>query len=208
MSETAANPVRELWPKYTASPPLQEQTPRQTESGAYVFAASTYGPNTALRADTGGVFEIILPSAAAPSAQIPPKTATVRPKVMSEPTREEIDSKFETVAAKTDTKFAELIGEIRVISSDLKGEMKNINTHLNAVERSTAGVKGTIIVAALATIAIVIGVLAFGQQWFGIGITMRDIIRATVSEERLQREAPTQSPSSTSAPTQNPSKSK
>jgi hypothetical protein len=135
-----------------------------------------------------------------------PNNATVST-AMSDLTREEVDSKFETVVAKTDTKFAELIGEIRVISSDLKGEMKSINTRLDAVDRSTAGVKATIIVVALTAIAIVVGVLAFGQQWFGIGITMRDIIRATVSEERLQRGTPAQSPSM-SAPTQNPSNSK
>lgn len=46
--------------------------------------------------------------------------------------------------------------------------------------------KATIIGAAIGVIAVVIGILAFGQQWFGIGVVTRDIIRATVSEERIQ----------------------
>ena len=111
--------------------------------------------------------------------------STIYGDAMADPTREEFDSKLETTVARTDTKFAELIGEIRVISSDLKGEMGKINTRLDGVERSTAGVKGTVVWVALGTIAIVIGVMAFGQQWFGIGMSTRDIVRTTVQEMQI-----------------------
>jgi len=106
--------------------------------------------------------------------------------VMADLTREEIDTKLALSAAQTDVKFAQLIGKIETSTADLKGAMGGIETHLTSVEKATSGVKATIIVSVLAGIAIVIGILAFGQQWFGIGITTRDIIRATVTEERIQ----------------------
>jgi len=105
---------------------------------------------------------------------------------MPDITREEMDARFRTAAAETNAKFAEMIGEVRLISSDLKGELGNINTRLDHVERSTSGVKGTIIITAVGVIAIVvavvIGVLAFGAQWFGLGLTTHDTIRATIKE--------------------------
>jgi hypothetical protein len=101
---------------------------------------------------------------------------------MPDPTREEIDARFRAASAETDKKFAEVLGEVRLISSELKGEMGKINTRLDGVERSTGGVKATIVASVFFGIAIVIAVLGYGQQWFGIGITTRDTIRATIKE--------------------------
>jgi len=101
---------------------------------------------------------------------------------MAEMTREEFESKLEAAAAKTDTKFAEMLGEIRLISSDIKGEIGKVSTRLDSVERSTGGVKATIILTAIAGLAIVVGILGYGQQWFGIGLSTRDTVRATIRE--------------------------
>jgi len=103
-------------------------------------------------------------------------------KAMAEMTREEFESKLEAAAAKTDTKFAEMLGEIRLISSDIKGEIGKVSTRLDSVERSTGGVKATIILTAIAGLAIVVGILGYGQQWFGIGLSTRDTVRATIRE--------------------------
>lgn len=77
----------------------------------------------------------------------------------------------------TETKFAQMLGEIRVLSSDLKGEMGKITTRLDSVERSTTGIKATIIVTALAGIAVivavVVGFLAYGGQWFNFPSTTK-----------------------------------
>lgn len=101
---------------------------------------------------------------------------------MADMTREEFDAKRGMDAAKTDAKFAAMLGEIRVVSTDLKGELGKINVRLDNVEKSTSGVKATIIVTAVGVVAVVIGVLAYGSQWFGLGIATHDTIRATIKE--------------------------
>jgi hypothetical protein len=103
--------------------------------------------------------------------------------------QELVDAKIGKLSAEVDTKFAQLLGAINTQSSDIKGEIGKIGARLDGVERSTGGVKATIVGVAIGAIAIVIGILSFGQQYFGIGVTTRDIIRATVSEERIQHPA-------------------
>jgi hypothetical protein len=106
--------------------------------------------------------------------------------VMAAPTHEEINTKIALATTQTDLKFAQLIGRIDTSTAELKGEIGKLETHLMGVEKATSGVKATIVVSILAAMAIVVGILAFGQQWFGVGLTTRDIIRATVTEERIQ----------------------
>lgn len=96
---------------------------------------------------------------------------------MSDISREEIDAKLDAAEARTDVKFAQLMGELG-----------KINVRLDGVERSTSGTKATIIGTGIAAVALVVGILAFGQQWFGIGLTTRDIVRATITE--MQTQAP------------------
>jgi hypothetical protein len=88
--------------------------------------------------------------------------------------------------ARADTKFAQLIGEMRA-------GFAGVDARLSAVERSTSGVKTTVIGTGVAVVAVVIAILAYGQTWFGIGVNTRDIIRATVSEYIQQ--TPQQAPS-------------
>lgn len=80
------------------------------------------------------------------------------------------------------TGFAEMRGEVR------EGFART-NERLDAVERSTGGIKTTVITTVIGTgiavVAIVIAVLTYGQTWFGIGISEREVIRATVAEMRL-----------------------
>jgi hypothetical protein len=108
------------------------------------------------------------------------------------PTHVELDAKLAAAEARSDVKFAQLIGKIETSNAELKGEFKAVATRLEGLEKSTSGVKATIIGAALGTIAIVIGILTFGQQWFGIGMTARDIVRSTVIE--MQQTAPSPAP--------------
>lgn len=49
------------------------------------------------------------------------------------------DAKLRTVGAETDAKFAQVLGEIRLSASDVKGEIGKIATRLDNVERSTGG---------------------------------------------------------------------
>jgi len=97
-------------------------------------------------------------------------------------TAAEVDAKLATVEAKTDTKFAQLIGRLDTTNAEIRGRFDRFDTRLDSVERSTGGVKATVIGAAIGTVAIVVGILAFGQQWFSVGLTTRDIIKTTISE--------------------------
>ena len=61
-----------------------------------------------------------------------------------------------------------------------------IETRLDGLERSTSGLKATVITtgvfASLAIIAAILATLTYGQAWFGIGLTTRDVVRSTVAE--------------------------
>lgn len=128
---------------------------------------------------------------------------------MSEPpSREEIEAKIAAVEARTDTKFERLIGGIEKNTSALMAEIGkhslHINARLDAVEKSTGGVKATIIVTAVAVLALLVGILGYGQQWFGIGVTTRDIIRATVAEMGEKASKPSAQPLTPSVMPTNP----
>lgn len=104
--------------------------------------------------------------------------------------RELFEERLRTAEAHTDTKFERLIGEINSSRAEFRGEFGKLATRLDGVERSTAGTKTTIIVTAIAVVAVLIGILAFGQQWFGIGLTTRDIVKSAVTEFRQQEMPP------------------
>jgi hypothetical protein len=112
--------------------------------------------------------------------------------------------------ARTDTKFAQLLGEMRAgfagvnarfdgvdarfdgvdaRFSGVEGRFAGVDGHvaglearMAAIERATSGIKTTVIGTGVAVVAVMVGILAYGQTWFGIGVDTRDIIRATVSE--------------------------
>lgn len=108
-------------------------------------------------------------------------------------TTQETELRIQVSEARTDTKFAELVGKLDVGLAEIKGELRNTNTQLNNVNTATAGIKTTVIttviVTAIASLGVVIAVLAYGQQWFGIGVTTRDVVHATVTE-LLQQQGP------------------
>jgi hypothetical protein len=78
--------------------------------------------------------------------------------------------------------------------AEIRGQFAAFGARLEAVETSTAGIKTTVVGTGIAVVAIVIGVLAYGQTWFGIGISSRDIIRATVMEMRQAAAPPSPAP--------------
>ncbi|MBV9783381.1 MAG: hypothetical protein JO264_06140 [Acidisphaera sp.] len=113
------------------------------------------------------------------------------------------DAKLAAAIGRSDTKFAELIGRMDAGFASLRGELQaklsTIEARLDGVEKATAGIKTTIIVTVLPTglavIAAVIGILAYGQAWFGIGVSTRDIIRTTVAEYQQGHPQPAPAPS-------------
>ncbi len=96
---------------------------------------------------------------------------------------ETIDLKIVLSEARTDTKFATLMGEMRT-------EFAKINTRLDSLERSVTGIKPTIIITGIALAGVIIAALTYGQAGFGLGVSTREIIKATVAEYAQQHPAP------------------
>jgi hypothetical protein len=101
---------------------------------------------------------------------------------MASPTREEIKAEFAAAEARTDAKFAQLIGRIEVSNAELKGEFKALGARLDGVVDATRGTKATTIATGIAAVALIVAVLAFGQQWFGFGLNARDLVHSVASE--------------------------
>lgn len=97
----------------------------------------------------------------------------------------EIDAKIAASEARSAEKFAELrgdmntrsadiLGSISALRADLSGQMQTINARVEAVEKSTAGLRGTVVGTVFGTgvgvVAILIGILALAYQMFGLGL--------------------------------------
>lgn len=106
------------------------------------------------------------------------------------PTREEIAAQLQTIEVRTDPKLVVLTGEIRVGFAGIKGEVKTLRSKLDAVERSASGIKATVVITGIAAVGVLIAVLTYGQSWVGIGVTTRDVVKATVTEVLQQQGAP------------------
>jgi len=73
-----------------------------------------------------------------------------------------LDAKLEAVEARTDTKFAELIGEMRLISSNLT----HLSIEVGEVKAATASIKANILTATLTICGLIVGLVALGFQIF------------------------------------------
>jgi hypothetical protein len=107
-----------------------------------------------------------------------------------------IDGKFAALEGKIsglDGKIGGLDGKIGGLDGKiggLDGKIGGIEGRLSALEQSVAGLKPTIILTGLAVAALMVATLTYGQTWFGIGVSTRDIVRSTVAEYVLQHPAP------------------
>jgi hypothetical protein len=99
------------------------------------------------------------------------------------PTEKELDLSIQVSEARTDSKFAELLGEMKVIGA-----------RLDAIERATSGIKatviGTAVVAGIGIIGVLIAILGYGQQWLGVGLNITEVSEkaATAAVQRYATE--------------------
>ena len=98
---------------------------------------------------------------------------------MSDQTPKETELRIELAEARIDEKLAAMLGEMRT-------GFARLNARLDGVERATSGIKATVIGTGIAAVVLVIAVLAYGQTWFGIGVSTRDVVRAAVTEYHQQ----------------------
>lgn len=82
-----------------------------------------------------------------------------------------IDLKLEAIEAHTETKFAQLLGELKVISANvsslgtnLGSQIADVKTELGTVKAATASVKWNIIALGLTMGGLFIAIAAFGTQ--------------------------------------------
>jgi hypothetical protein len=96
--------------------------------------------------------------------------------------REEVDAKIEASEARTDTKFAQLMGE-------MKAGFARMDERMGAIERSTAGIKATVIVTGIAIVGLVVAVMAYGSDRIGLGASISDIA-ANAARQTVRDMAP------------------
>lgn len=125
---------------------------------------------------------------------------------MSDITREEIAARIEASEARTDTKFAQMMGELHAMRAELGGKLDTIGVRVDSVEKSTHGTKATIIVTGIAVVGLVVAIMAFGSQSIGIGFSASEIA-TTAAQRALSEQATRPAPQATlppSAPPQAP----
>lgn len=76
----------------------------------------------------------------------------------------EVDAKISAAEARTDTKFAEMMGELRLI-----------NQRLDHVEKSTSGIRLNIWLAAATAVGLVVAVFGWGTSMYGIGMDAQSV---------------------------------
>lgn len=76
----------------------------------------------------------------------------------------EVDAKIAAAEARTDTKFAQVMGELRLI-----------NQRLEHVEGYTRNLRSTVIGTGIAAVALVVGIFGWGASMFGVGMDAQSI---------------------------------
>jgi hypothetical protein len=102
------------------------------------------------------------------------------------------DLKIRLAQAQSDAKFAASVGGFELRLSETTGQITkafaDINGRLDHIEKSTTGIKTTTVVTGIAAVGLVVAVLGYGQQWFGIGVSTRDIVRSAVADYLAQHQ--------------------
>jgi hypothetical protein len=106
------------------------------------------------------------------TASVDPKTEEPHSFGMDEaPNRSEVAAQIAAAEARTDTKFAELRGDLQVISQAV--------AEVRVGQRATHAL---VIGPAIAAVAAIISEPSFGATWFGLGINTSDIAQKAADQ--------------------------
>ena len=108
--------------------------------------------------------------------------------------------------ARTDTKFAQLLGGIETMRAELGGELKamsariagvegrlgSVESRLGTVEGYAAGIKFWVIGTGIAVLALAIAIFAFGNDRFGLGLGV-SAIADRAAQRAVEQALPRQS---------------
>ncbi len=84
-----------------------------------------------------------------------------------------LSAKLEAVEARAESKFSQLLGELKVISvnvSNLSTQMSEVKTELSDVKKSTAAVRWNILATGLAIGGLILALASYGQQMMQIAL--------------------------------------
>jgi hypothetical protein len=95
-------------------------------------------------------------------------------------TREEIDAKIAASEARGDVRFVELKAHIDAQGAAIAKEVAVMSTRLGGVEGYVSGLKSTVIITGVSIFfgvaALLVAVLAYGGQWFGLGLDTSQVV--------------------------------
>lgn len=104
------------------------------------------------------------------------------------------DEKLAAAIGRSDTRHAEVVGRLDTGLAEIKGQIAAMNIKLEGIERTTGGIKTTVIVTGLAAVALIVAVVTYGQAWFGIGLSTRDAVNTEVAKVLQQTKPPVGTP--------------
>lgn len=106
-----------------------------------------------------------------------PKNPTM-PRMASD----EMELRVAASEARTDTKFAQLLGSIETMKAELGGELKALNARIAGLEGNVSGMRFWIVGTGIAVLALTVTILSFGNDRFGLGVDL-----GTVADEAARR---------------------
>lgn len=112
------------------------------------------------------------------------------------------DAKIAASEAKTDTKFAELRGEMKLMGAKLDKVLSKVDGFESRLAEQRSDIKADfranrILMIGLAVsvsglmLAVVLAVFTIGNTMFSRGISVRDVVKAVVAEQQSQPSKPT-----------------
>ncbi|MGK8640344.1 hypothetical protein ACRS7F_13305 [Brucella anthropi] len=87
----------------------------------------------------------------------------------------EVDAKIAAAEARTDTKFAQVMGELATMRADFNGKFDTLGARLDHVEKSTSGIRLNIWLAAATAVGLVVGIFSWGTSMFGVGMDAQSV---------------------------------
>lgn len=98
-----------------------------------------------------------------------------------------VDAKIAAEAARTDAKFAELRGDVKLLVAKIDGFDKKLDSQRSEIKADFRATRALTV----ALIALVLGsgglALAFGGTMFSRGMSVRDVVKAVISEQQAQK---------------------
>ncbi len=100
------------------------------------------------------------------------------------------DGKLAEAIGRSDARHAEVVGRVDTGFAEIRGQIATVNARLEGIERTTGGIKTTVIVTGLTAVALIVAILTYGQTWFGIGLSTRDAVKSEVAGMQQQTKPP------------------